>query len=88
MEEDKELLDMIEMEFEYKKACELHLQFETKVIMKRNVFQNNCPHTETYIKTITCFVGQGMHDNVDRCYCKRCKKLVKQIYSDGTEEIK
>lgn len=88
MEEDKELQDMIEMEFEYKKACELHRQFENKVILKRNAFRDNCPHPETRSEMVLCYVGQGMQENVECFYCKRCKKLVKQIYDDGTEEIK
>ena len=73
MEEDKELQDIIEMEFEYKKSCELHEQFTIKVIHRRLSFQNSCSHVETYIKDyINPLNSKAFHTY----YCKRCNKYL------------
>ena len=73
MEEDKELQDIIEMEFEFKKSCELHEQFTSKVILKRLTFKSNCPHTETYIKD---YINPLNNKAFHTYHCKRCNKYL------------
>lgn len=74
IEEDKELQEMQQMEICYKKACELHRQYETQVIMRRLQFQKNCTHLESiWHKYEDVLTGE----TVTTEHCKRCKKLIK-----------
>ena len=79
MIDDKELEEMQQMEIAYKKACELHLQYEKFVILKRLSFQGNCPHTETRTEVKEIFVTDL--GSLDRrlLYCKRCGKLIRHL---------
>ena len=74
--EDQELKEIQEMEVHYERACKLHEQYTTQVIMKRLRFQENCPHYETIVKDhIDSIDGKNYH----LYHCKRCGKLINKV---------
>ena len=73
--EDKELKEMQGMELAFKKACELHFQYEHIVTMKRLEFQRNCPHTE--LRT-SDYGDPIQRKRYNIFHCKRCGKLIKK----------
>lgn len=75
MIDDKELEEMQQMEIAYKKACELHLQYEKFVILKRLSFQKNCSHEETKMSDYTCLITRKEYN---LHHCTRCGKFIKK----------
>lgn len=71
--EDTELIEMLNMEACFKKACEIHEQYTTHVIFARMEFQRNCPHTELKVSDYFDSIGGG---EFELYTCIRCGKLV------------
>ncbi len=75
MIEDKELIEMQEMEESFKFACKTHREYEFLVIQKRLNFQKECTHLESE-KSDYFDVIKGGEFNLYRC--KRCGKFIKK----------
>lgn len=73
--EDVELKEMQETEVFYERACKLHEQYTSQVILKRLRFQENCPHHETRVSDHTDLITRKYYHLY---HCVRCNKFIKK----------